>query len=412
MMKNLTKEKIILKAINIWNKNNFQNISLSPVAKALKISKPALYKHFHNKEELITEIYRYFESEYVKFWCIFFEKQKGFSGNILRLLIRYTAVFFLEKSEFLMFRKYMFVNKRQVNDLCKTYVENVLTKDALNEIYNKFNDINCPIEGIDYFFTYLFTIVEVWMLLQNDMVKNSEVEIEKYPKETLLDMCTDQVYEIIECGFFKNTAGKKIDFSLLEEEIKNRKITDDLSGETILSAIADIIIEEGYWNISVNKIAAKMQITKSLLYNYFKDKKTMISDLLFKRLNAFKKCFQEDTFQRTNEFEVWYLLIYFFYYTFSSNVRHTMIMNWIATMNYSKVIINGKMVDILKNIYRIKIPKTKKLFCGTFYFPIITMQILIVRYVFFTLMKGINSDSGEIRVFYKLSVYGIKKEEL
>jgi hypothetical protein len=33
----LTKEEIILKTVNIWNENNFQDISLSPVAKALGI---------------------------------------------------------------------------------------------------------------------------------------------------------------------------------------------------------------------------------------------------------------------------------------------------------------------------------------------------------------------------------------
>ena len=60
----LTKEEIILKTVNIWNENNFQDISLSPVAKALGISKPALYKHFRDKEELIVEIYEYFTAEY------------------------------------------------------------------------------------------------------------------------------------------------------------------------------------------------------------------------------------------------------------------------------------------------------------------------------------------------------------
>lgn len=412
-MKGLTKEEIILKAVNTWNENNFQNISLSPVAKALKISKPALYKHFHDKEELITEIYRYFDLLQIKFWRDFFDKQKGFSGNILRLLIRSIAVFLHKKPEFLMFRKYMFVSKRQVSGLCKTYIENVLTKEELNDIYSKFDDINCPIKGRDYFFAYLFTIVEIWMSLQDDVVENSEMEIEKYPKETLFDVCADQVSEIIEYGFFKDDVNTKdIDFSSIEEEIKNREITDDLPEEAVLNAIADVIIEEGYWNISVNKIAAKMHITKSSLYNYFENKKTMISDSLFRRLHNFKKYFNEETFQRTNGFEVWYLLIYFFYHTFRSNIRHTVIMNWIATKDYSKITIKGKTLDVLKEIYKIKIPKTRKLFCGTVYFPFIIIQILIVRYVFFALLKGINSDLEQIRNLYKLSVYGIKKGDL
>lgn len=411
-MKGLTKEEIILKAVNIWSKNNFQNISLSPVAKALKISKPALYKHFRDKEELITEIYRYFESVQIKFWRDFFDKQRDFSGNILRLLIRYTAVFFHEKPEFLIFRKYMFVSKRQVNALCKTYMENVLTKDELNDIYSKFEDINCPIKGRDYFFVYLFTIVEIWISLQDNVMDNSEIEVEKYPKETLFDACVDQVSEIIECGFFKDgVKDKDIDFSSLEKKVENREITNDLPEEAVLNAIVDIIIEEGYWNISVNKIAAKMHITKSSLYNYFEDKKTMISDSLFKKLHNLKKYFKEETFHRTNGFEVWYLLIYLLYRIFSSNIRHTVIMNWIVIRDYNKITIKGKTLDVLKEINKIKIPKTRRQFCGTFYFPFIIVQILIVRYVFFALLKGITSDLEQIRNLYKLSVYGIKKGE-
>lgn len=412
-MKSLTKEEIILKVVNIWGENHFQNISLSPVAKALKISKPALYKYFRNKDELITEIYRYFESVQIKFWHDFFDKQKDFSGNILRLLIRYTAIFFYAKPEFLIFRKYMFVSKEQVTTLSKTYIENVLTKDELNDIYSKFEDINCPIKGKEYFFAYLFTIVEVWISMQKGLMENSEIEGEKYLKETLIDACVDQVSEIIEYGFFKDKVNNKdIDFSSIEKEIEDRKITNDLPEETVLNAIADIIIEEGYWNISVNKIAAKMHITKSSLYNYFDDKKTMIFDSLYKELRGLKKYFSEETFSKSNCFEVWYLFIYLLYSIFSSNIRHTVIMSWIAIKNYNKITIKGETLDVLKELCKIKIPKTRRQFCGTSYFPFIIIEILIVRYVFFSLTKGITCDSNQIRNFYKLSVYGIKKGEL
>ena len=173
----------------------------------------------------------------------------------------------------------------------------------------------------------------------------------------------------------------------------------------------DIIIEDGYWNISVNKIAAKLGMVKSSLYNYFKDKKAMIGNSLFKRWDNLKKYFKENIFHRENGFEVWYSLIYFSYRLFSSNIRHAVMMNWIAVKGY-RIKEKSQIFDILLEDYKIKIPENKKLFSGIFCFPLMAIQIFIIRYVFFTLLQGISPDLEEIRSIYNLSVYGIKKGEL
>ena len=407
----LTKEKIILKAVNIWNENNFQSISLSPVAKALGVSKPALYKHFRDKEELIVEIYRYFSAELENIWKVFFNKQKGFSGNILRLLIRYLAEYFQDKPECLMFGKNMFVSKRLKNKIYELQIKNILTGEEIEELYDKFEKSGYSIRNKKNFFVYLLTIVETWMSLQCDLIKNKGIKIEKYPKETLIDICVDQVAEIAEFGFFKDNNNKNIDILLIEEEIEKSGNGSELPGDDVFNAIADIIIEDGYWNISVNKIAAKLGLVKSSLYNYFKDKKAMIGNSLFKRWDNLKKYFKENIFHRDNGFEVWYSLIYFSYRLFSSNIRHAVMMNWIAVKGY-RIKEKNQIFDVLTEDYKIKIPENKKLFSGIFCFPLMAIQIFIIRYVFFTLLQGISPDLEEIRSIYNLSVYGIKKGEL
>jgi hypothetical protein len=86
-------------------------------------------------------------------------------------------------------------------------------------------------------------------------------------------------------------------------------------------------------------------------------------------------------------------------------------MNWIAIKGY-KIKEKSQIFDILLEDYKIKIPENKKLFCGVFCFPLMVVQILIVRYVFFILLQGMSLDLEEIRNIYNLSVYGIKKGEL
>lgn len=406
-MKGLTKEEIILKAINVWNEMNFQNISLSPVAKALGISKPALYKHFHDKEELLTDIYDYFVSEQAKFWKDFFNKQKGFSGNILRLLVRFLASFFLERQEFVIFRKYMLINMKLTNQIEKMQIRSVLNKGELDELILKFENNGYFIENENSFFTYLFTVVEVWVALQCDLFKTFSFDITKYPIQTLLDACVDEVTNIMENGFFIENDNENIDFSDIETKIENNVRNKTFPNDVVFNAIADIIMEEGFWSVSVNKIATKLGIAKSSLYNYFENKKEMINDSFFKMQNGLKEYLEGNIFNQTNKYAVWYSMLYFSYWSMGREIRNIIFMNSL----FNKINENNPVLKKIADSYKEKVPKTQKLFGGVFSFPFLVNQVLIVRYVFFTLIKGDIPESQVIRNLYKLSVYGIKKGE-
>ena len=50
------KDKIIFYSQNIFFKEGFNKISLNEIASGLMISKNTIYKHFHSKEALLTEV--------------------------------------------------------------------------------------------------------------------------------------------------------------------------------------------------------------------------------------------------------------------------------------------------------------------------------------------------------------------
>jgi AcrR family transcriptional regulator len=52
------KEAVLQTAVQMFIENGYRQTSLDDVAKKLKITKPALYYYFHNKEELYLECYR------------------------------------------------------------------------------------------------------------------------------------------------------------------------------------------------------------------------------------------------------------------------------------------------------------------------------------------------------------------
>lgn len=54
-----TKEKIILTTLELASKNGLSSVTLSQIAEKLGISKPAIYKHFSSKDDIITKMYEY-----------------------------------------------------------------------------------------------------------------------------------------------------------------------------------------------------------------------------------------------------------------------------------------------------------------------------------------------------------------
>src|SRR5450755_1667816 len=52
------KEAVLQTAVELFIEKGYRQTSLDDVAKRLKITKPALYYYFHNKEEIYLECYR------------------------------------------------------------------------------------------------------------------------------------------------------------------------------------------------------------------------------------------------------------------------------------------------------------------------------------------------------------------
>ncbi|OQB66575.1 MAG: regulatory protein [Spirochaetes bacterium ADurb.Bin133] len=58
------KVEIIVTAFKEWGGNHFVNTSLTAIALKLKISKPALFRYFKSKEDLLANMRSYFLEEF------------------------------------------------------------------------------------------------------------------------------------------------------------------------------------------------------------------------------------------------------------------------------------------------------------------------------------------------------------
>ena len=90
-IENKTREKIILRALDLFNKNGVVAITTNHIAKDLNMSPGNLYFHFKNKEEIIHEIFRKMTKEMYQVWRF---KSKSSSIHPLDLIEKNLTTFY------------------------------------------------------------------------------------------------------------------------------------------------------------------------------------------------------------------------------------------------------------------------------------------------------------------------------
>ncbi|MBK7631273.1 MAG: TetR/AcrR family transcriptional regulator [Ignavibacteriales bacterium] len=141
-------EMIIDEAIKIIHKSGYQSLSIREIAKQVKISEPAIYRHFLNKEDIILGILnRMLDFDHLLEKDII--KQKTTQDKINHFILFHfdflekkkemTSVLFAEdmfdQSEILR-RRLMFIIKKRKN-LLNTILQESSTNGKISEIDNK-----------------------------------------------------------------------------------------------------------------------------------------------------------------------------------------------------------------------------------------------------------------------------------
>lgn len=63
-----TKERILLGALSLFNKDGATDVTTNDIAKELKMSPGNLYFHYKNKEQIVREIFKKLSAETVEVW--------------------------------------------------------------------------------------------------------------------------------------------------------------------------------------------------------------------------------------------------------------------------------------------------------------------------------------------------------
>jgi AcrR family transcriptional regulator len=315
----MTRKEIIEAAFKVWGRDFYKKTSLSKLAKALKVCKPALYRHFDSKEALNASMIEYFFDSFANSVKADFEKalnmQDADEGvfTIVRSISDYFA-----RNEFALI--FALINIYERNLSGKTLSERIKERGAdmttLHLVIQKKYDANL---------TLLQLIYATLIFLMGHFHRINET-FDNPPSEKAIQDVISVIYEIINHGL---GAEEEPDYEKLEKQVEG--ITFKSESEPLFKAVAEAVAEAGPWETSMDMVAKRMGLSKSSLYWHFKNKEDMLRRLFvseFQRIIEFAKQgikLSENTAQQL------YLGIYAISVYLRSRPEVLVAMGWIRT---------------------------------------------------------------------------------
>jgi AcrR family transcriptional regulator len=282
------KEAILDAAFQIWGKTNFTQMSLTPIAKHLGITKAALYKHFRNKDELLQAMEQRFLTRYRAFHEAFFQEVDGLDLNrAVYLFMEKVLRFYLGNPYFLSYFYVLLLRSRLAER--PEMVPLFLRQRELFQILFQRAGIRTGSEELDTRLHFLYICTTFWVstLFWEDKEcrhpsqirppESGDLEVWRSSLDRWHQYCLEGLAHSEGNGEeFRPT---RIDY----EEIENKILfppPPKREHDRIFQAIVDVSASVGIREASIERIAEKLGMSKSSLYSHFRSKRSMFETLL------------------------------------------------------------------------------------------------------------------------------------
>lgn len=268
------KEQIVNAAFTAWGETHFTNTSLARVSLRLGVTKQALYRHVAGKDELLAEMERQFSDDLHAVIDELDAKTAGVSfSDAVRRYVELLFDFFSAHPYY-----YLYLNLhlaqfpgnqgpafRRVRDRHQTVIANLLRSSAADD----------P-EWISVAAHFLSMSGFLWMAgcfwtedgHRRDAVFDQHEIAER--RELAVRIVLDGLFPEApqHLPFAEIEAAAAVEPGELPE--RNR----------ILTAIADVVTEQGFEQATVERIAERAGMSKSSLYFHFRNRAEMMSSML------------------------------------------------------------------------------------------------------------------------------------
>ena len=270
----MTNEDIIKAAFKVWGRELYRTTSLAEIAQELGVSKPALYRHFKDKDALLDAMYTsYYDdcASFIKPGCEKAAKAESCKEAYI-LLMRTITEYYLKNREAFGFSLVRVYNSRD--------------KEIVNREFAKRGiDFNHLVEKIEPEYPPVMQLVMATLVFFTaEFHRKNGKSIEEPTSEEINNILSE-----IE-GRIKNGLGMDkakmdaINYEDLERRAA-RMLFDEAEDNTLLKAVAEAIAEGGPWDTSMEMVAKRSGLSKSGLYAHFKNKQDMLGQLFITEFN-------------------------------------------------------------------------------------------------------------------------------
>lgn len=317
-------QHIIQAAFTEWGKTHFANTSLSLVARALGITKQALYRHFDGKEALITAMSERFLTDFAQIGeALGALPQEAGLERIVRVYIKAVMGFYAENPYYYLFvLLVLFRRPRKEQERLEAMVR---TNRSVTAFLLKQDGYAVTDKSVQIVAYYVDLVAFVWSALAfwtpTGTLKSSSVTEEEVAErvEQAVRICRDGLV----CGM-----DRLPDFDAVERE--SRISPQEMpTPDRIFTAIEAAVAEEGIEQATVERIAGRAGISKSSLYFYFKNKDEMLTRMAAREHERFKELYDARIGLWNEPPEQLYCFMFTTVSYFSNNTSMMTVLDWL-----------------------------------------------------------------------------------
>ncbi len=300
-----TKDLILEAAFSFYLQPQFEDFSMSQLAEKVGISKPAIYRHFKSKDELVVQMRsRFFDvlAEKVKDiqYANFFDGTSTFKKQFAQLI-----VFFAENTQYI---NYFIRQHTQTQNFEKIIYEELKERGVKNSIKDFFDSKGFKTQLKRWSHIYFCGVsVLLYIKIRQIYFENNNKEI--CSTDVFANKIIDFLYKGIVGTIGENERITKISEERLQELDRYCQLKpEDLPEEDkIFTAFAKVIRKYGMNGVTIEHIADELGMAKSSLYFYFENKNEMLLTLVNKELSFLKTACAENSVEAKSYTEFIYI---------------------------------------------------------------------------------------------------------
>ncbi len=262
----LRKIAIMEAALDVWSDDEFCNTSLATLSKHLGMTKPALYRYFKNKEDLLDSMAGYVQELETAWIGTLIEKLNSISEERrLHCFIEWFAMGLKKGYRYAQFDSF---NTLRCNTM--TRKQRFAQAEGLKEA------VGTSLDTLNLVMMYCFFF---WGWHEMLHIQQERSDREK------IDLVLDLVQHGLGTGNFMVPSAQK------DHEVQAQvdRLKRTIQEEPVIMAVTGVVQEKGFSGITLEKIAESAGMSKSTLYNYFENKDQMLT----KSLNTIVKQYIE-----------------------------------------------------------------------------------------------------------------------